>query len=271
MALCLAASLVECGEFNGYDQIDRYRKWYRDGYMSSTGSCFDIGASTREAIETFESRKKQFSDSDNNTFLWHCGSETAAGNGSLMRLAPVALFFYRNPKAAVYYCGQSSLSTHSDRRAYDACRFFGALIVGALQGMTKAQLLDEKFYEMRPDWFNNEELVDDIQTIMKGSYREKGPGIDGIRGSGFVLSSLEAVLWAFLNDGNSFREGVLAAVNLGEDTDTTAAIYGQLAGAYYGFNNIPNQWREYIHSKELIAKMSDDIFRRGNEWYSNAH
>ncbi|CAF0844524.1 unnamed protein product [Rotaria sordida] len=280
MALCLANSLVARRDYVPYDQLVRYKWWYRDGYMSSIGKCFDIGAATRQSLSKFERRQREFADQhgiplDQLDFLSdpellkkfdvNCSEEGVAGNGALMRLAPVPLFFYKHPTQAVEYSGLSGLITHGDDKAYDACRYYGALIVAAVNGTTKEELLDEKFYENNKKWFDGKPLHPDIEKIAQGSYK-KGGYDKGIRGKGYVVSALEAALWAFWSDKNSFREGVLSAVNLGDDTDTTAAIYGQLAGAYYGYENLPKEWTQEVYAKNFIECLSKWIAYEGTKW-----
>ncbi|CAF0767046.1 unnamed protein product [Rotaria sp. Silwood1] len=253
MTLCLAISLVAHREFFLYDQLVRYKWWFKNGYMSSVGRCFDIGASTKRSLMEFERRQLEYSRKYNvpydqmdhlkpsevlNKFDVVCSEKNVAGNGSLMRLASVPLFFHRYPKEAVEYCGLSAKITHDDQRAYDACRYYGALIAATLHGASKDELLDNNFYSKHKDWFGNEELHPDIMNIAQGSYKKEGGYDQGIRGTGYVVNALEAALWAFCYDKDSFEVGALAAVNLGDDTDTTAAIYGQLAGAYYGYNEL---------------------------------
>ncbi|CAF2716281.1 unnamed protein product [Rotaria sp. Silwood2] len=218
--------------------------------MSSTGHCFDIGAATQQSIQEFEKRQNKFahdhdilldqmdslSDYDLlQAFDVNCSKDGVAGNGALMRLAPVPLFFYRRPELAVDYSGISGQITHGDEKAYDACRYYGALIVAAIQGEDKKKLTSNTFYDDHREWFVNKKLHSDIMTIAQGSYKKQGGYQDGIRGKGYIVNALEAALWAFWSDGDSFETGALKAVNLGDDTDTTAAIYGQLAGAYYGY------------------------------------
>ena len=281
MALCLANSLITCRIFNAYDQLVRYKWWYRKGYMSSTGHCFDIGEATREAIQEFERRQENFAKKmsiplktldflDDRTLLRQfpvdCGKSDAAGNGGLMRLAPVPLFFFRQPRKAVEYSGHSSTVTHGDRRSFDACRYYGALIVAALHGESKEKLLDNNFYEKHLDWFGNLPLHDEVRLIAQGSFKQPNGYDDGIRGKGFVIDSLRAALWAFWSDEGSFEKGALAAVNLGDDTDTTAAIYGQLAGAYYGYRALPSRWIEEVYAKRFIECLSGWIGYEGRQW-----
>ncbi|CAF3409793.1 unnamed protein product [Rotaria socialis] len=283
MALCLANSLIACQDFVPYDQLVRYKWWYRNGYMSSTGQCFDIGAATRQSIEEFERRQRKFAQdhgipldhidllSDRNllqAFDVLCSKDGVAGNGALMRLAPVPLFFFRVPELAVEYSGVSGRITHGDNEACDACRYYGALIVAALNGETRVQLTSENFYDDHQQWFSNKALVPEIMKIAKGSYKKPGGYEDGIRGKGYIVDALEAALWAFWSDEDSFDKGSLKAVNLGDDTDTTAAIYGQLAGAYYGYKNLqPKKWVDSIYAKDFILCVSSWITYEGKKWF----
>lgn len=239
MALCLAESLIECGGFDPADQMRRYVRWYREGYLSSNGRCFDIGGTVKSALEQFERTGQAISGSrDPHT----------AGNGSIMRLAPVPLFFARSPEMAVEISGESSRTTHGARTAVDACRYLGALIVGAVQGTGRDELLSP-LYSPVPGYWARRPLVSEIKEIARGSFKTRNP--PQIRGTAYVVQSLEAALWAF-HRTESFRDGCLAAVNLGEDADTTGAVFGQIAGAFYGYPGIPEPWRTRIAHNDLI-------------------
>src|SRR5215469_5994566 len=157
MALCLAESLIEQNGFDAKDQMDRYCSWYEQGHLSSTGRCFDIGNTVRNALETFRRTGDPFSGPT---------SPDTAGNGSLMRLAPVPLFFASNPKQAIDYSGQSSRTTHGTKAAVDACRYFAALILGALRGRSKKELLSPYFYPGdKLDFWNENGLDPKIAAI----------------------------------------------------------------------------------------------------------
>ncbi|CAF1274602.1 unnamed protein product [Adineta ricciae] len=281
MALCLANSLVACRDFIPYDQLVRYKWWFRNGYMSSTGNCFDIGKATKKSLLEFEYRQVTFSKEhripiDQMDYLHDpkllrlfdvdCSEQGVAGNGALMRLCPVPLFFYRNPKYAVRFSGASARTTHGDRIAIDACRYYGALMVAALLGENIDDLLDSNFYVKHQNWFNNEPLHDSVMNIVGGSFKKRGGYAEGIRGKGFIIHALEAALWALWANKDSFERGVLAAVNLGDDTDTTAAIYGQLAGAIYGFHGLPKKWRDIIYGRNYIECLSRWIVHDGERW-----
>ena len=242
MALCLAESLVSCQGMDLADQMQRYLHWYREGYLSSTGFCFDIGNTVRSALERFDRTGDPVSGSTD---------PYSAGNGSIMRLAPVAMYFVHDNQASIRNCAKSSLTTHGTRMAVDACRYFGSLISGALRGVSKDTLLSEHFFK------DNEQLVREIDEIARGSFKEKEP--PDIQGTGYVVKSLEAALWAFFRS-ESFESGCLLAVNLGNDADTTGAVYGQIAGAYYGESGLPVKWREQIILKDLIRSFADQIY-----------
>ena len=170
---------------------------------------------------------------------WAGSTDTySAGNGSLMRLAAVPLFFARDPETSVRMSGESSRTTHGTAACIDACRYFGGLIAGAVLGETKEALLAPRYCPVAGLW-DREPLCPEIDEVAGGSFTRREP--PEIVGSGYVVKSLEAALWAF-HRSESFGDGCLLAVNLGDDADTTAAIYGQLAGAYYGIDGIPREW-----------------------------
>ncbi|CAM4791332.1 unnamed protein product [Rotaria magnacalcarata] len=285
MALCLAASLVCRRDFVPYDQLVRYKWWYRNGYMSLNGKCFDIGASTSQSLCEFERRQRLFAnkyqipldeiDSLSDHYLLEkfdvfCSANGAVGNGALMRLAPVPLFFYRDPIQAVEFSGISGIITHDDQRVYDACRYYGALIVAALRGEAKSQLLDNDFYWKHIQWFNNKPLTLEVINIAHGSYKKPGGHRDGIRGNGYIINALEAALWAFYYDENSFEKGLLDVVNLGDETNTTAAIYGQLAGAYYGYDCVPDKWKKQMYASNFLQCLCEWIVYEGELWKSKS-
>lgn len=176
-----------------------------------------------------------------------------------MRLAPVPLFFASDAEAAVRMSGESSRTTHGAQTCIDACRYFGGLIVGAVRGTGKADLLAPRYSPVSALRDRNP-LCAEIDEIARESFKRKDP--PEIVGSGFVVNSLEAALWAFHNSA-TFEEGCLLAVNLGNDADTTAAIYGQIAGAYYGLDNGPTSWRERVAHNALITGMANRLYEAG--------
>lgn len=247
MALCLAESLIACRGFDPVDQLTRYVRWYRHGHLSSTGRCFDIGETVRAALERFERTGEAYGGSTH---------PKAAGNGSLMRVAPVPLFYARRPGEAVERAAASSRTTHGAMEAVDACRYLAALVVGAVMGASKAELLAGPFEPVAGLW-REAPLAPGVAAVAAGSFRRRDP--PAIRGTGYVVASLEAALWAF-DRSSSFQEGALLAVNLGEDADTTGAVYGQLAGAFYGEEGIPECWVSRIARRPLIESVAEQLY-----------
>jgi len=247
MALCLGTSLVERKGFDPVDQLERYSRWWHEGYLSSTGHCFDIGNTVRAALSRFGRTHEPF-----------CGSTDphTAGNGSIMRLAPIPMFYTQRAREGIERAGESSMTTHAAPTAVDACRYMAALILGALEGASRETLLSERYSPVRGYW-KDRPLDPEIDEIAAGSFKRRNP--PEIRGSGFAVRSLEAALWAFYHS-RSFREGCLLAVNLGDDADTTGAIYGQLAGAFYGVSEIPESWRDRIAQRTQIQELADALY-----------
>ena len=250
MALCLGESLLICNGHDARDQMTRYSRWADDGYWSSTGRCFDIGITVRTALAEFEGGAPE---------PWGPDGEYDAGNGSLMRLAPVPIFWHRDAATAIAMAAESSRITHGAHAAVDACRYAAALIVGAINGADKSALLAPMYTPIDGLW-DREPLQSDIADIAGGSFLAKHP--PDIRGTGYVVESLEAALWAFATT-DDFNSGALAAVNLGDDADTTGAIYGQVAGAYYGLEAIPSHWRARITRGGEIVAMAEQLFVGG--------
>jgi ADP-ribosyl-[dinitrogen reductase] hydrolase len=243
MALCLATSLVEKQGFEPDDQMNRYVAWMTNGYLSSTGNCFDIGNTTAAALHRYQISSDPWSG---------LTEPHMAGNGSIMRLAPVPMFFYPDDRAAIYYAGESSRTTHAAIECVDACRLLAVMLLKALSGATKEEILfsvhivDDEQLQFAPK----------IQALARGDYRNYPE--TQIAGSGYVVNSLEAALWSFWRTDN-FREAVLCAVNLGDDADTTAAVCGQLAGAYYGMAGIPSAWLERLAMRDEIRTLAEQL------------
>ena len=246
MALCLAESLVEQNGFDAEDQMQRYVQWWENGHLSSTGRCFDIGNTVLEALRRFKQTGDPYSGSTD---------EWSAGNGSIMRLAPVPLFFARDPRAAIKQSAESSRTTHGVDVAIDACRYLSSLIVGAVSGASKEDLLSPRYCPVE-GYFSSWPLAQSIDEIAVGSFKLLSP--PHIKGSGYVVKSLEAALWAFYH-GSTFEEGCLLAVNLGDDADTTGAVYGQLAGAYHGHSGIPTGWLDKLALRSTIETYADRL------------
>jgi ADP-ribosylglycohydrolase len=175
-----------------------------------------------------------------------------------MRLAPVPLYYANDAELAMKFCTESSLTTHGAQGCTDACKYLGSLIIGAIRG-EKRETIMSPFYHPISGYWDNEQLIPGIQEVAAGSYKRKKP--PAIKGSGYVVASLEAALWAFYKS-DTFEEGALLAVNLGDDADTTGAVYGQIAGAFYGIEKIPLKWRNVLHRYSAIEELAQKLYRQ---------
>ena len=246
MALCLAESLIECARFDPADQMARYQLWQREGHLTSTGECVGITASVAKALATARWSGKAFAGSHDPAQL---------DKEALSRVAPAVLFFLAEPREAIQYAAESARTTQQSPVVLDACRYLAALLVGALGGAGRQQLLAPR-YSPVPGLWEERGLKEPVEVIATGSYRRKASA--DLDGGGTVLQTLEAALWALDHSGN-FREGALLAVNLGLDADVTGAVYGQLAGALYGLGGIPPNWRAALLKRDLIEGLADRL------------
>ena len=242
MALCLAHSLLYRQGFDAADQMNRYCNWYQHGYLSSTGTCFDIGGTVRQALERYLDGGPAFSGSDD---------PRSAGNGSLMRLAPVAMFYAQRPEQLGERAADSSRTTHAAPEALDACRLFAFQLRAALLDSGRDEVL-------RPAALPSQSLVTPaIGALLVRVHASVARA--QIRGTGYVVDALSAALWCFATT-DTFADAVLRAANLGDDADTTAAICGQLAGAFYGIDGIPAAWRERVQDAAEIVALADRLY-----------
>ncbi|MGZ3807898.1 MAG: ADP-ribosylglycohydrolase family protein, partial [Bacteriovorax sp.] len=246
LALCIGMSLIEKKSFDAKDIITRFHKWFREGYMSCTGHCFDIGNTTKAALLRFEEKGDLFSGS----------TDDPATNGSIMRLAPIPLFYFYDLEKTLFYASESSRITHAPIECIDACRALALFIHRALHGSSKEDILKYKKGDLS--------LCSSIEEILLGSYKKKSR--EEIEAKGLATTCLEAALWSFYHSDN-FNDGILLSVNLGEDSDTTGAVFGQLAGAFYGVNAIRSDLLNELWDKELIEKMASDLYKKINSYF----
>lgn len=231
MALMLAYSLQDYPELDEKDLLRRFVSWWKRGDYSCTGTCFDIGNTTRQALQLFiDTGETQSGPS----------GEYDAGNGSLMRLAPVAIRYWNDAEKRRDVAARQSRTTHGAPEAVDACILFADILADAIAGKPRSQVL-------RP---RQGSYAGNIQAIAEGSWR--GKPRHEIRGSGYVVHCLEAALWSVSRTA-TFRDAVLLAANFREDADTTAAVTGQLAGAIYGQSGIPKEWQERLADRYAVV------------------
>ena len=247
MMYCLAHSIVRKGVFDLKDQIDLYCRWWRDGVFSVNGKCFDIGNTVLDALARYEKTGDPKSGDSH---------PMSASNGSLMRLVPIPIAFYDDFEDAVKFGGLSSLTTHAAVEAVDACRYFSGLLWGALHGVPKEELLDGLYSPIEGFWESNTLSPSILNIVINADYKRKTAS--DISASGYVIHTLEAVLWAFWNS-SSFEEGALLSVNLGEDADTTGAVFGQLAGAFYGERVIPFKWIKKVKTNHIFYLKAQEL------------
>ena len=251
MALALADSIATVG-WNLNDQADRYSRWANTGKYSVNGRCFDIGGTVSSALRAFQISGDAFSSASRD--------EGASGNGSIMRLAPVPIHFAglfpNHIELLAKYAAESSLPTHASPQCLSASRYMALVLAAMITGVGRDDVL-------APDWGplqqlrKIESLHPAVDAVAAGSFRELKP--PDIEGGGYVVKSLEAALWAF-HDAQDFREAALKAVNLGDDADTTGAVCGQLAGAFWGESGIPQEWLNGLAKREMIEEALAGLF-----------
>ena len=237
MALALATSLTEKGGLEERDLMERFCAWAEKGEYSHNGKCFDIGITVSGALDRYRRSGNPVAGSID---------PQSAGNGSLMRLAPVPILYAFDPDQRFEVARRQSAVTHGAEEAVEACAAYADLVAEAIQGWSKAQL-----FTPRNGW-RTERVACAMRMETVGWHRSK------VRGSGYVIHSLEAALWA-VGNATGFREAVLSAANLGEDADTTAAIAGQLAGALWGASGIPEDWLRLLAWREQITRLADRL------------
>lgn len=245
MALALADSIGEAG-WDLNDQAERYVAWWRTGAYSVNGRVFDIGMATSAALVRFLETGDAWTSADPHP--------RSSGNGSIMRLAPVPLAYapLLTDRLDILTARlmDSSRPTHASPQCLSACAYFGVVLAALLHGQPRDEVLD-------PAWPTLQRLVEihplhpEVLEVAQGSFRRRVP--PQIQGSGYVVRSLEAALWAF-HDASGFEEAVLRAVNLGDDADTTGAVCGQLAGACWGERSIPPGWLEGLAGRDMIER-----------------
>jgi ADP-ribosyl-[dinitrogen reductase] hydrolase len=244
MALCLAESILDTGALDLADQMRRYVLWHEEGYLSSTGRCFDIGTTTTQQLARFVRTGEPVDPHPD---------DDAAANGSLMRLAPVAIRWHTDLEQVIHQAAESSLPTHAASRPVDACKVLGAMTAALIHGQPANEVLSPAFWRFGS-------LHPEVAAVAAGSWQHREP--PDIKGSGYCVAALEAALWAVAG-ASSFAEAVLRAANLGDDADTTAAIAGQLAGARWGMSGIPNAWVDRLVLRERIVELASRLFVAG--------
>jgi len=240
MALCLMDSLLACADLDAADLMERFLRWWRNGENSVKGTCFDIGNTTALALLEFERRREPLAGNPN---------PYAGGNGSIMRLAPVVLRWWRDPSRAMDAARLQSRTTHAASACVEGCAFLTEVLLDPIRTGKKSEALKARRSSDR-----------DIDGVSMGSWRDKRR--EEIRSSGYVVHTLEAALWS-VGRCDTFREAVLCAANLGDDADTVAAVAGQIAGAIWGLSAIPDAWLDRLAWRDDLLKRARALYDKG--------
>ena len=252
MTLCLVDNLIK--GYNLNEIANNFVKWYRQGFMTPYGVAFDIGNTTRKAIYNIEAGV--------NVIEAGGAAQYDNGNGSLMRILPLA-FYLRNEdnldkKFKIIH--DVSAITHRHNISKIACSIYVEFAINLINGSSKEEAY-EKMKDVILNYYKDDEYLDDLKSfkrVLQGDiWNEK---LNDIKSSGYVVHTLEASLWCFFNNDN-YKDTVLQAVNLGDDTDTTAAVVGGLAGIYYGYKGIYNPWLNEMASFEIINELIDRFYK----------
>ena len=240
MALCLADSLLAQGRYDSFDVMERYDRWRKDGYRSSTGTCFDIGNQVMRSLWDFEVNQRVPRTAQRTT---------SAGNGAIMRLAPVVIagFEHREIREIVATAGLSARETHYSVEAEAATEVFAALLVGALLGWAPEHIINVGWASTGPAFDEMAARVISTDPAERAAWEKDT--------SGYIVHGLRLAVHGLLDFG-SFDEAVLAIANMGGDADTNAAIYGQLGGAHFGVEAIPASWRSTLYQGEEIDALA---------------
>lgn len=243
-ALCLLASLLHCNKFDATDFANRLVNWYEHGYMAVDNNVFDVGIQTAKAIQNLQRGVKP---------LEAGGTEQhSQGNGSLMRVLPLALWHKGSDAELVNDAHSQSKVTHGHVNVQVCCAFYCLWARRTLEASSnpweEARKMLEQLYQAQPQY----------QSAFDGIFRE-----DIIRtptGGGFVIDSLFSTKWSL--EQGSYEQIVKAAVSLGHDTDTTACIAGGIAGIRDGVSTIPQRWLENLREKDVVEGLLEQLFKR---------
>lgn len=250
MTLCLADSLIECNGYDSYDVMTKYSNWEAFGYRSCFDYGYDVGSQTDHAISEFEK---------NPVVKKEVERESNAGNGSIMRLTPTILATAKANDLAktVELAWISGRETHYSEAAEMGTQVFANLLHRALNLKDKNEIV--KFDDLYFTSDSMKECFLDHEWLISPRTKSNGECLRDL--GGFVIDAITIAIWGFLN-AKDFEDGMLRVLCLGGDTDTNCAIYGQLAGAYYGFNNIPTRWIDNMAiSKEELFEITDKLLK----------
>lgn len=253
LTICLIDAINRGYSIKGV--AENFADFYKKGCFTPYGEVFDIGNSTRGSIIKICAGKNPI----------ECGgrTETDNGNGSLMRILPIAFYGKKfSEQELIKLTEEVSSLTHAHKRSKLACIFYVELAIQIILGYEKEEALDRTiaFIENNCAYIYSDELSNFGRILSKEIVNVAE---DEIKSTGYVIDTLEAVLWVFFHT-DGYRDTILKAINLGGDTDTIAAIVGGIAGIYYGLNDIPKEWLQSIAKKEELYKMFKQFYAATN-------
>lgn len=246
MMLCVLENIINQGTTKDLARL--FLKWYKEGYMTPRGELFDIGITTSTALSNLMRGVKPSQSG--------LGDEISAGNGSLMRCLPYA--FVEDLPKSIFNMVMENRITHRHHLCSLSCMYYVKMMRAILEGKEKKELCSIAAGYIRKGWRLTDADDDHMETrkIFQKLFDADFPTLpeNEIQSTGYVISTLEAVVWCFMNTDN-YKDAVLKAINLGGDTDTIAALTGALAGLYYGFDSIPEKWINQIANPDLINNL----------------
>jgi ADP-ribosylglycohydrolase len=250
MALCLAESLLEREGFDARDQVARYRRWQQHGHLSATGQCLGITAGTARALARSQWRRQPFSGSH---------APDALAPESLSRVAPAVLYFFGDPAAAIAAAAEAARATSQAPAVLTACRALAAALHAALCGEPKEVILARAAALLEaPEAAGVIAAVNALPAAAAVGLPAEGAASPGRRGGATARAALTAALDAFARTDN-LRDAVLAAANLGGNSDVMAGACGALAGAHYTASAVPTLWRNSLMKKDLLEGFADRL------------
>lgn len=260
MALAELDSIRTVGTIDYTDMMERFSRWCMHGEYTPFGEVFDIGIATSRALMNYAKGIAPLESGGK--------TEWDNGNGSLMRILPVCLYLFERQKKvctseneSIYMIHAVSALTHAHVRSQMACGIYYFLVKAILEeeGSLENRLqkgMDRAYQYYRQDLSNHRELENYKRLADLSEFKETPK--EGIKSSGYVVDTLEAAVWCLLHS-HSYKETVLMAVNLGEDTDTIGAVAGGLAGLYYKEEGIPQEWTQVLQRREWIEEVLQGI------------
>ena len=244
LTLCLMDGLDK--GFNLEIIMANFLRWFEKGEYTAGNVTFDVGIATHKAIMNFKSGKEPI--------LCGGADEFSNGNGSLMRISPLAFYLInKDIDERRRLCFQVSSLTHAHNRSKIACWLMVEILINILLGKNKEKSVDNAF-ELLGNWVQSCGLEEEWQKFNRCRSTIKNLNENSIKSSGYVIDTLEAAIWSFLST-DSYKESIITAVSLGDDTDTTAAVTGSISGLYYGLENIPVDWLGELKAKDLIVEI----------------